>query len=219
MSSGPEYWNRVIDTQRCSSLLEFQNAIKCHEDSLMSSTMSQDSSMERRLKALELSISGNRNWTFNKSNRRNTSQAQTHLVGYSPSLEPPKWPRDDTVVTKSGRTPEKAGERPCRHCGSPKHWDYGWKYAKQGARRVRVNFVNPSQEYMDAQEAYDNLYYASEDEDNSQLEEDPQGEDSENLEQDFHEPLQCKTFLSRPTCPSESIKEEVSRLGGIRSFF
>ncbi len=103
MSSAPEYWNRVIDTQRCLTLLEFQNAIKYHEDSLMNSTMSQESSLERRLNVLELSMSENRYWTFNRPDRRNSSQAQTNLVGYSPSLGLPKWPRDDSVVTKSGR--------------------------------------------------------------------------------------------------------------------
>jgi hypothetical protein len=58
MSSAPEYWNGVIDAQRRSSLLDFQNAIRYHEDSLMNSTLLQESSLERRLKILELSMSG-----------------------------------------------------------------------------------------------------------------------------------------------------------------
>lgn len=41
--------------------------------------------------------------------------------------------------------------------------------------------MNPAQEYMEAQEAYDNLYYASDDEDNPKLEENKYDKDTENL--------------------------------------
>ncbi len=114
----------------------------------------------------------NKSWTYNESDRRQIPQPQTNMVGYSPSLEHPKWLRDDTVDTKSKRTLEYTGGRPCRPCGSPKHLNYEWELFIQGARRDRANLVNPSQEHMDAQKAYDKLYYASEDEDDPQLEED-----------------------------------------------
>lgn len=68
------------------------------------------------------------------------------------------------------------GCRPYTHCGSPKHWNYECKHAKQGARRVRPNFVNLLQDYLESQEANDKLYYASEDEENSQMENQPNKE-------------------------------------------
>ena len=79
-------------------------------------------------------------------------------MGAHPSLEKPRWPRDDTVISK-GNTPELLGARPCRHCGSPKHWDYDCPHARKGAKQVKVNFANPDDSYLEAQEAYDALYY------------------------------------------------------------
>lgn len=82
-------------------------------------------------------------------------------------------------MVSKGRTPEAVGAQPCRHCGSPKHWDYDCKHAKKGGRRVRTNFADPTPDYVESQEAYDSLYYEDEDED----------EKNEDKESGFQEPL------------------------------
>lgn len=79
----------------------------------------------------------------------------------------PQFPKDDATVSKRG-TPEEKGARPCRHCGSGKHWDPDCKYARKGIRQARVNVVQTTEEDHQAQEDYDDLYYnlPSEDESN-----------------------------------------------------
>ena len=100
------------------------------------------------------------------------------MVGWTPSLKPPKFPKDNKNIS-SRKTPESVNARPCRHCGSGKHWDYECKYSWKGERQARVNFVTLSDPDVEALNAYDNLYY--------KLESDNESEDDS---QDFHEPLQ-----------------------------
>lgn len=77
-------------------------------------------------------------------------------------MEPPKFPRDDKVISK-GRSPEDVGARPCRHCGSPKHWDPDCRHAKQGMRSVRANLASWEEEDYTALDEYEDLYYAESD--------------------------------------------------------
>ena len=152
MSTAPAYWNQVLDSQRCVDMDDFLNGIKYHEDALMSTYSTGDTSLEKRVRQLEVSMKPPQNFCYRpRQNRGNNntgpgrdfpSNAHANLVGYHPSLEKPRWPRDDSVVSK-GRTPEDAGARPCRHCSSPKHWDYDCPHAHNGAKQVKVNFANP----------------------------------------------------------------------------
>ncbi|KAJ7133955.1 hypothetical protein C8R43DRAFT_1205891 [Mycena crocata] len=85
--------------------------------------------------------------------------------------------------------PQK-GARPCRHCGSGNHWDPECKHAFKGMRSARANLAMHSDEMQDAQDAYDNLYYG--------LDSDDESEDSiTNSQQDFREPLQTIDCLAQ----------------------
>ena len=143
---------------------------------------------------------------------RDVVPATTQLVGAHSSLEKPRWPRDDTVVSK-GNSPEQVGARPCRHCGSPKHWDYECSHARKGARLVKANFASPDDGYMEAQEAYDALYYEDSDTDDPP---DHIGEsnDASEDQQDFHEPLQSATFSILHANPGMSEQGGLSKLVG-----
>ena len=233
MSKAPLFWTRIIDTYRYNTFVDFQNSVKYHEEALKHDSSPNESALERRLRALEQAQhgrSGNRPWMQgnqrggynrppNRPNVPNPHNAAAHLAGWSPSLEKPKWPRDDTIVSK-GRTPEMKGARPCRYCGSPKHWDMDCRHAKKGAKNVRTNFANPTQEYTDAQKAYDDLYYATDSDDEPDpnfTADDQEGSDQEaheNSQQDFHEPPSCQTFLTQHVNPDMRGLGGLSTLGG-----
>ena len=65
---------------------------------------------------------------------------------------------DDSNVSPRGM-PEEKGARPCRHCGSGKHWDRACKYARKGEKCARVNTIETMPEDGQAQEEYDHAYY------------------------------------------------------------
>src|ERR1700720_1629326 len=68
------------------------------------------------------------------------------------------------------KTPEFVNARPCRHCGSGKHWDYKCKHSWKGERQACANFVLLSNPEIEALDDYDNLYYGLESEDESSSE-------------------------------------------------
>jgi len=100
------------------------------------------------------------------------------MVGWTLSLEPAKFLKDDKNVSPR-KTPESVNARPCRHCGLGKHWDYECKHSRKGERQARANFITLSDPEIEALNAYNDLYYDLESEDEST-------ED----QQDFYEPLQ-----------------------------
>jgi hypothetical protein len=114
-------------------------------------------------------------------------------------MDEPKFPRDDRNVSKRA-TPESKGARPCRHCGSGKHWDNECKHSFKGNRAARANLASVSSEYFEAQDRYDELYYGLEiDEETS--------ESTEQSKQDFEQP-------PRTTEATSDDVEVTSALGG-----
>jgi hypothetical protein len=109
MNGAPRSWFTVLDTQKYDTIVEFHAAIIFHEDTLMDLPMNksenrgQDDYVEKRTQ-------------FQKPD----SSARTNLVGASPTLQPPRFLKDDSTISKKA-TPESKGARPCRHCGSGKH--------------------------------------------------------------------------------------------------
>ncbi|KAJ7351236.1 hypothetical protein DFH08DRAFT_992492 [Mycena albidolilacea] len=73
-------------------------------------------------------------------------------------MEPPKFPKDDSTVSKK-ETPESKGARPCRHCGSGKHWDNECRHSFRANKFARANLATASADDECAQEEYDELYY------------------------------------------------------------
>jgi hypothetical protein len=160
MKGAPNKWANLINTNLYPTLDLFQNAIKHHEENLIGLGFDY----------IRVQREGDTGRYFPRR-----KHATANLVGASKSLPPPQFPRDDSNVSK--RTPESIGARPCRHCGSPKHWDPECKHAKKGTKMARANFVETSGEDVEALEAYEDLYYSIE-------------EDSDNDGQDFDSPLQ-----------------------------
>ena len=83
---------------------------------------------------------------------------QVNSAGWSKNTLNPQFPKDDSNISPHS-TPEEKGARPCRHCGSGKHWDKDCKYARKGEKQARVNMVGTTTEDEQAQEEYDNAYY------------------------------------------------------------
>ena len=70
--------------------------------------------------------------------------------------------------------------RPCRHCGSGKHWDNECQHLRKGEKLGGVNCIQLEDNNLKAQGDYDNLFY----------ELDSDSEEG-NDQQDFHRPLHC----------------------------
>ena len=202
METAPAHWSTIIDTSTIFEVDELQSAIAYHEEALLHSFGHSDSaiqSLERRLRHLE---QGSNRKIFTRANAAETRpskptnrfksskrpptrppKAKGMRIGAHKDIGPPPFPKDDSVVSR-GRTPEQANVRPCRHCGSGKHWDYDCPHAKKGARIVRANFANPSPDYSQAQEEYDEAYYQeSEAEEAAQKQESSSSEDYEEAEE------------------------------------
>ena len=104
------------------------------------------------------------------------------MVGWTLSLEPPRFPKDDKDVSPR-KTPESINTRPCQHWGSGKHWDYGCKHSRKGERQAQANFITLSDPEIEALNAYDGLYYRLESDDESAKD-----------QQGFCEPLQSSDW-------------------------
>jgi hypothetical protein len=146
--------------------------IRYHEDALMKLDR-----QERQYSYRERDHDRDRNRDFQ---RNNTRTAHVNLVGWSANLDPPKFPKDDRNVSKKA-TPESKGARPCRHCGSGKHWDNECKHSLKGNRAARTNLATSSSEDREAQDNYEDLYYGLDSGEESEIAEVPK--------QDFEEPL------------------------------
>ncbi|KAJ3711030.1 hypothetical protein C8R42DRAFT_537986, partial [Lentinula raphanica] len=144
MEGAPTSWINVVTPHLYTDVDEFQEVIKFHENSLMA-----------------LSRPYREYWPRESSTPYKNpapSKAYVRLVGSSPNLPPPQFPKDDSNVSKKA-SPEEKGLRPCRHCGSGKHWDYECKYARKGVKRARMNHIVTTPEDIQAQQEYDDAYY------------------------------------------------------------
>ena len=230
MNSAPAFWSTIIDPHRCRDLIEFSAAIKYHEVSLEHSPFSSgDSSLDRRVRQLEQLAKDSRGSAQSRSNttskfssfRNNFRSARTNLVGWSPSIGKPPFPKDDSVVSK-GATPEDKKARPCRHCGSGKHWDYDCKHAKKGMKKVRANFATLSldPEYLQAEQEYEAAYLedCSSDSEVSDSEAPPDeipNDPGNDREQDFPKALQCQVLSDLNSSPSSSKGRTLPSLRGL----
>ena len=193
MDGAPATWNTVLTTQLYRNVVEFQSAIRFHEDSL-----------------LRLSEVRNPRWFERDSHERDFRNVRTNLVGskkLGQKIPPPKYPKDDSNVSKRA-TPASKGARPCRHCGSSMHWDPECKYAHKAAREARANLVQLDDDENVAQEEYDDLYYAlsSDDESNG---------NSQESKQDFCSSLQSTEPLIHLVNSDKDNMAETPALGGL----
>lgn len=153
MEGAPTSWINVVTPHLYDELDEFQGVIRFHEKDLS------------RLSYRSYKNYDNQN-NYSQPGNPNSFERRAHLVGSSPNLPPPQFLKDDSNISKR-RTPEDKGARPCRHCGSGKHWDNECKYSRRGIRKARMNHIETTTtEDKEAQQEYDDLYYGlSSDED------------------------------------------------------
>lgn len=203
MSGAPSYWNNILTTHLYDDIVEFQTAIKYHEDNLMR--------MDYTRTYRQANDFPNR-YGGSKDSFKEYKPARTNAVGWSKALAPPKWPKDDKNVSVRG-SPVASGGRPCRHCGSDNHWDNECKYAHKATREARANSasgaVNPDVER--AQQEYDDLYYSmTSDEDNDSEDHVPL------VTEDFCETLQTTASVAHSA--SYDSREAATRpdLGGMQ---
>ena len=156
MEGAPANWNTILTIQLYSTTTDFQTAIKYYEDTLM---CIDDSYRRDRPERSFRTFKNDREYS---TSNKEPYVSKTYLIGSSKNLEPPKFPKDDSNISKKGFTPEEKGARPCRHCGSGKHWDYECRHSFKGMKRARANFgsTERDEENEEAQKEYDDLYYS-----------------------------------------------------------
>ena len=191
MSGAPVIWNTILNPHQFRRVTDLQNTIKYYEETLSQlSDPREHTPRETQYRPFK---------PRDREVRSNLAKAP---------LGTPKFPKDDSTVSKR-KTPEELGVRPCRHCGSGKHWDNECKYSRKGQRLARTNFIEQSPEEEAAQDAYDEIYLGLDSDDEEELH---QGSTED--QQDFREPLQTTCASVHFTQPSEEILEEDTDLKG-----
>ena len=191
LASAPAIWCSLLSPHTIKRLGELQDYIRFYEDTLERLGATTDDDYRTRYSRPNPVRPPNNTRPERTSARANVAQAPTRRSSgnFSPPAGGYPFPRDDSTVSKR-QTPEAAKMRPCRHCGSPKHWDYECKYSRRGERQARVNHVSFSVEEADEQEEYDEYYYGLASEDETEQGEEGVSEAKTNQEQDFRSPLQ-----------------------------
>ena len=185
MMEVPGMWASIINPQYQKMLREFQNIIQYHEESL------------KKLEAPILQPPCLPNWEYTSACFPYCS-ANINLVRWSKNIGTPSFPKDDSNVSPR-KTPNSMGTRPCRHCGSRKHWDNECQHLRKGEKFARVNCIQLKDNDLKAQEDYNNLFY--------ELESDSEeGGD----QQDFCKPLQHSDLPNQPSKPNSESLEEMS---------
>ncbi|KAJ2923543.1 hypothetical protein H1R20_g13551, partial [Candolleomyces eurysporus] len=156
MAGCPAHWTPILTPHLFHHIEQLQAAVKFHEDLLL------------RMDPFKYNEPSNFQPRFNPRNPFNQfrNQRATANLGEGNSrstggLPRPLFPKDDSNVSKRA-TPESLNKRPCRHCGSAKHWDYECKYSRRGEKAARANLVSLDEEDLEEQASYDETYYALE---------------------------------------------------------
>ncbi|KZT20046.1 hypothetical protein NEOLEDRAFT_1028540, partial [Neolentinus lepideus HHB14362 ss-1] len=156
MDGAPPVWRNVLTTHLYDNIVEFQAALKYHEDTLMKMDSLTRPSFtpeyrDNRPKCDPKS-------RFKSFARQVDTSSGQRKIGWSSNMPAPLFPKDDTTISK-GRTPEEVGVCPCRHCSSGKHWDYDCKYSCKGAKQVHVHLAQCSDDELEAMWEYNEAYY------------------------------------------------------------
>ena len=216
LNCAPVLWNSLLSPDRFNTLLELQDAIKYYDDTLISLHDARD--FTKPANAYRPSTSGGYSNFRPRSARTNLITAPRNGNGNRPTggrTTQTSWPfpKDDSVVSRLKNKPEDVNARPCRHCGSGKHWDNECSHSRKGQRLARANLANVTEDEEADQEAYDELYYAQQSEDEDEIQE----ADENAPEQDFREPLQGvaaqvnRVEVAGPSCNEAAALEGVTR--------
>ncbi|PBK86329.1 hypothetical protein ARMGADRAFT_904975, partial [Armillaria gallica] len=148
MGGAPAVWYTMLNTESYETAVQFQNAIRFYEHTLIHlSHPSQVPQFDRPV-------------SFRNSDSRYGNHdriARTNLVGTSEGFPPPRFPRNDKNISKRRFMPRQKGARPCRHCGSDQHWDPECEHHYEDMKSARTNMASIS--FDSSQVEYDDLYY------------------------------------------------------------
>ena len=145
MMEVPGTWASIINPQYQKTLREFQNVVKYHEESLE----------KLEVPVLQPPRFPNREYT---STCFPYQKANINLVRWSKNIGATSFPKNNNNVSPR-KPPDSVGVRPCRHCGSGKHWDNECWHSRKGEKLARVNCFQLEDNDLRAQEHYDNLFY------------------------------------------------------------
>ncbi|EDR12182.1 uncharacterized protein LACBIDRAFT_323267 [Laccaria bicolor S238N-H82] len=154
MEGAPSFWRSIITPHLFQDLEQLRLSVKFHEDSLLNMGGGENSYQNANRQGSQ----GQAKENTQRSPYNPFRNVRVNLVGWTKATSNPQFPKDDSNVSPHG-TPDEKGARPCRHCGSGKHWDRDCKYARKGEKRARANMVTTAAEDEQAQEDYDNAYY------------------------------------------------------------
>ncbi|KAG2002940.1 hypothetical protein CC2G_003582 [Coprinopsis cinerea AmutBmut pab1-1] len=155
MNGAPTIWTSVLTPHLFNKLVEFQHTLRFHEDHLLA--------LNARVTRYDEPLP----WKRDHGSRNpfeSFKSVRTNLIGASNKLPAPPFPKDDNNVSKR-KTPESLGVRPCRHCGSAKHWDNECKYARRAQKIARTNLAMAEEEDELANQEYDDAYFGLDSED------------------------------------------------------
>lgn len=203
LDGAPVMWNTILTPQFYREVVDLQDAIRYYEETLIS--------LSDRLSYRPMTSNPNR--SFRPKYRSNVN-ATEGVASRFPAKYP--FPKDDSVVSKLRKTPEQLNVRPCRHCGSGKHWDNECKHSRKGQRQARVNLATITDEDQREQDEYDEVYYGLESDEEDTGKESAQEEVG--AEQDFHESLQTTESSISLEQPVEVYRVEVPALEGNIAF-
>lgn len=99
MKETPDSWSSLLQPKFCKMIVQFQNAVKYHESTLLTMTL--------QLTNL-VTLFSNQNF---QTQRFHPWKAHVNVVGWTLSLEPPKFPKDDKNVSLR-KTPKSVNARP-----------------------------------------------------------------------------------------------------------
>src|SRR5215211_6254878 len=175
----PQEWQVYINSAHIYSWDQFMEEVNQHEHILTPLSTRRSVVTQGNLQKL---------WEYIKkpsnSKGRDRNYVQSHAV--VPQKKYP-FPRDDSTKS-TPRSPGSMGKRPCRHCGSPEHWDSGCKYtAKKKAVNARVFYTSLGPDELVEEEDYDRAQQTALNDSSSEVspEEPDNDQEGENDELDF----------------------------------
>ena len=189
-------WASILNPRYLKSIMEFQNSVKYHEETLAKI----ESPMPLQPQRLPNQEFSNNQFPYRKTN--------VNPVRWSKNIGTPRFPEEDKNVSLR-RTPESIGAQPCGHCGSSFHWYNECKCSHKGEKMAPVNLIQLKDDDLRAQEYYDNLFY--------KLHSD--SEEGHSDKWDFCEPLCCSDLPIQHTNLSMIKWEDVSSMEETKDSF
>ena len=163
LDNAPEGWQKYFNRQP-NTLAQLCNTLKATEH-----LYKKDADIERNITKLMEDMEkfkprkeGN-SWSnkatvgaakpfFKKANAH--AAESKNPLGYHPKLTEYPFSKRDDVVTTKGQTPAEKNARPCRHCGSGKHWDNECPHARK-AKAVHVHYSTAEADLLEAFDEYE----------------------------------------------------------------